>query len=349
MIKMKVWIDISNTPHVNFFKGVIRNLESKEHEVFVTSRYFDGLSELLDLYSIENTVVGRHGGFCKKSKLVESSKRILELSEMIANEEVDLALYKHSIEGARVSYGLGIPSICILDNETAVAQNKLMLPLSSKVIAPDAIPLEEITRFGVEEDQVVRFNGFCEIANIRDFKYDDSFVEKLGLSEDKYTIVMRPEPVKANYYNGNKEKTIIKSILEKTKNLKDYQFVVFPRFEEQKSVFKYDNVIIPEKPVDALSLMSYSNLVISAGGSMNRESIALNTPALTTYPEKLLAVTKKMIEQGLKIHLLDPEKIINFIEKEDNLDMYRHNSKKIISKLENPIDVISREIKSIGL
>jgi len=349
MIKMRVWIDISNTPHVNFFKGAIKTLESSGHEVFVTSRDFDGLSPLLNMHKIDHTVVGKHGGFCKKSKLVESSKRILELSEIISNQEIDLALYKHSVEGARVSYGLGIPSICVLDNETAIAQNKLMLPLSSKVIAPDAIPLEEITKYGVHESQVIRFNGFCEIANVSDFKYDDSFISQLGLSEDKLTIVMRPEPVKANYYNGNKDKTIIKAILEKTKNLKDFQFVVFPRFEEQKSVFNYDNVIIPEEPVDALSLMSYSDLVISAGGSMNREAVALNTPALTTYPEKLLAVTKKMIEQGLKIHLLDPEKITKFIEKDKNLDVYHDNNKKILSKLENPIDVISREIKILAI
>lgn len=346
---MKVWIDISNTPHVNFFKGIIKDFESRGHETFVTSRDFDGLSALLNLHGIKHTVVGRHGGFCKKSKLVESSKRILELSEIISSEDIDLALYKHSVEGARVAYGLGIPSICVLDNETAIAQNKLMLPLSSKVIAPDAISMEEITRFGVDESQVIRFNGFCEIANISDFKYDDSFISQLGLSEDKFTIVMRPEPVKANYYNGNKDKTIIKAILEKTKSLTDYQFVVFPRFDEQKSVFNYDNVIVPEEPVDALSLMSYSDLVISAGGSMNREAVALNTPALTTYPEKLLAVTKKMIELGLKIHLLDPEKITKFIEKDNNLDIYHDNNKKIISKLENPIDVISREIKSLGI
>lgn len=346
---MKVWIDISNTPHVNFFKGIIKSFESRGHETFVTSRDFDGLSALLDLHGIKHTVVGRHGGFCKKSKLVESSKRILELSEIINSEDIDLALYKHSVEGARVSYGLGIPSICVLDNETAIAQNKLMLPLSSKVIAPNAISMEEITRFGVDESQVIRFNGFCEIANISDFKYDDSFISQLGLSEDKSTIVMRPEPVKANYYNGNKEKTIIKAILEKTKCLKDYQFVVFPRFEEQKSVFNYDNVIVPEEPVDALSLMSYSDLVISAGGSMNREAVALNTPALTTYPEKLLAVTKKMIDLGLKIHLLDPEKITRFIENDNNLGIYHDNNKKIISKLENPVDVISREIKTLGI
>ncbi len=224
-----------------------------------------------------------------------------------------------------------------------------MLPLSTKVIAPDAIPLEEITKYGVHESQVTRFNGFCEMANVSDFKYDDSFISQLGLSEDKLTIVMRPEPVKANYYNGNKDKTIIRAILEKTKFLKDYQFVVFPRFEEQKSVFDYDNVIIPSESVDALSLMKYSDLVISAGGSMNREAVALNTPALTTYPEKLLAVTKKMIEQGLKIHLLDPEKITRFIEKDKNLDIYHDNNKKILSKFENPIDVISREIKVLAI
>ena len=62
-----------------------------------------------------------------------------------------------------------------------------------------------------------------------------------------------------------------------------------------------------------------------------------------------MAVTKKMIEQGLKIHLLDPEKITKFIEKDKNLDVYHDNNKKILSKLENPIDVISREIKILAI
>ena len=88
---MKVWIDISNTPHVNFFKGIIKTFEAKGHETFVTSRDFDGLSALLNLHGIEHNVVGRHGGFCKKSKLIESSKRILELSEIINSEDSDLA------------------------------------------------------------------------------------------------------------------------------------------------------------------------------------------------------------------------------------------------------------------
>lgn len=280
---MKVWIDISNAPHAHFFKQVIRRLKAKiKAEVIVTTRAFDSVPEILDMCDIQYTVIGNHGGSDVKEKLLASSKRILDLTDYIADKDVDIALYKHSVEAPRVAYGLQIPSVCVVDNEHATAQNKLMLPLSTRVVAPHCIPKQEIMQFGVRKEDLIQFNGICELAHVYDFTPDPDVLTRLGLDSNRKVVVMRPEPAKANYFNGDRKKTIIKKILQN--NTFD-QCVVFPRFEEQKKVLQFPNVVIPEKAVDALSLMYYADLVISAGGSMNREAICVGTPAISTYPE----------------------------------------------------------------
>jgi predicted glycosyltransferase len=338
---MKVWIDISNAPHAYFFKNIISKLKAK---VIVTTRAFDSVPQILDLNNIEYTVIGNHGGSGIKDKLMASSERILQLTEFIADEDVDVALFKHSVEASRVSYGLQIPSLCVMDNEHAVAQNKLMLPLSSRVIAPQCIPLSQITQFGVNEEDVVQFDGICELAHVQQFTPDPHVLDELGLDPDHPIIVLRPEPAKANYFNGDRKKTIIKHILE---NSSFDQCVVFPRFEEQKKVLNFPHVIIPERAVDSLSLMHYADLVISAGGSMNREAIAVGTPAISTYPEKLLSVTKHLIDLGLKKHSLHIPQILSYAEELIQDDQYSEKTLNMLNAMDNPTDIVLREIRRL--
>ncbi|MEA1993636.1 MAG: DUF354 domain-containing protein [Euryarchaeota archaeon] len=339
---MKIWIDISNAPHIHFFKNVIKELELRGHEVIVTARDFDSIREILILCDIEYRTVGKHGGFSLKDKLVESSKRVLDLAEMIAEENPDLALYKHSVEAARVSYGLNIPSICAVDNEIAEAQNKLMLPLSTRVIAPEAIPVEKIKRYGVSERSIRRFYGICELAHVRDFVPDRSIRERFN--PDVPLIVLRPEPIKADYYNGNKNKSVIKEIIEDSPI--DATFVVFPRSEYQKRLFDMGNVVVPEKIMDSLSLIHFSDLVISAGGSMNREAIASEVPAISAFPGELLAVTEFLIDLGIKDHSLDPKEIWRTAE-EFMESSYKKDVRKALKRMENPVDVILEEIDAL--
>ena len=336
---MKVWIDISNAPHVHFFKDLIREIKAK---VIVTTRKFDSVPEILDLNNIEYTVIGNHGGSDVKEKLIASSKRILELTEFIADKDVDLAVFKHSVEAPRVAYGLQIPSICVVDNEHGIAQNKLMLPLSTKVVAPKCIPTQEIIQFGVKKENLIQFNGICELAHVRNFTPDPHVVTQLGLDPDRNIVVMRPEPAKANYFNGDRKKTIIKKILQN--NTFD-QCVVFPRFEEQKKVLQFPHTVIPTKAVDALSLMHYADLVISAGGSMNREAICVGTPAISTYPENLLSVTKFLIDLGLKKHSLSIPEIFSYAQEFMADTTYRKKASAILNQMENPTDVLLEEIR----
>jgi hypothetical protein len=335
---MKVWIDISNAPHAHFFKNIITHLKAK---VVVTTRAFDSVPQILDLNNISYTVIGNHGGSGVKEKLVASSERILELTKFISEEDVDLALFKHSVEAPRVAYGLQIPSICVMDNEHAVAQNKLMLPLSTRVIAPRCIPAPQIMQFGVREEDLVQFDGICELANVQHFSPTPQVLDELGLDPDRSIVVLRPEPAKANYFNGDRKKTIIKHILE---NSSFDQCVVFPRFDEQRKVLQFPNTIIPERAVDTLSLMHYADLVISAGGSMNREAIAVGTPAISTYPEKLLSVTKYLIHLGLKKHSLDIPQILSYADELIHDNSYQETTLHMLSTMDNPIDVVLREI-----
>ncbi len=342
---MKVWIDISNAPHAHFFKQVIKKLKERATDVIVTTRAFDSVPEILNLNSIPYTVIGNHGGSDVKEKLKASAKRILDLTDFIADEEVDLAVFKHSVEAPRVAYGLQIPSLCVVDNEHAVAQNKLMLPLSTKVIAPKCIPAQEIIQFGVKKENLIQFEGICELAHVHDFVPDPGVLTELGLDADKKIVVMRPEPAKANYFNGDRKKTIIKKILQN--NTFD-QCVVFPRFEEQKKVLRFPNTVIPENAVDTLSLMHYADVVISAGGSMNREAICVGTPAISTYPEKLLSVTKYLIDLNLKKHSLSVSEILLYAKEFMSDAEYQEKAHHILSRMEDPVDVLLREIRTFS-
>ncbi len=340
---MKVWIDITNAPHVHFFKGIIRELEKAGHEVLITTRNFDGLTGILDALGLDYYVVGKHGGATLEGKLIASAERVYKLSRLIIEEKPDMALYKHSVEAPRVAFGLGIPSIGFVDNETAIAQNKLFLPLTKLVLYPKAIDAYELIRCGADPNGMKPVNGFSELAHLYGFRPHRKVLKELGLKKYGY-IVMRTEPVKANYFNGP-EKSVLEDVIPL---LPEIPIVLFPRTEEQRRRFeRFDNVIMPEKPVDSLSLLYYARLMIGAGGTMNREAIALGTPTISTYPGKLLAVTKWLIELGVKFHSTDPIKVAEVAERLMGTNgSYRAYVRSVVAGLENPMEVILREIET---
>ena len=340
---MKVWIDITNAPHVHFFKGIIGELEKAGHEVLITTREFDGLTGILDMYGFDYYVVGRHGGATLEGKLIAGTERMCRLSKLIVEEKPDLALYKHSAEAPRVAFGLQIPSIGFVDNETAVGQNKLILPYTKLLLFPKAIDAYDLLKCGADPNGMRPVNGFSELAHLYGFVPDKRVLRELGLRRNGY-IVMRTEPVKANYFNGP-EKSILEDVIPL---LPDVPIVLFPRTGEQRARFdKFDNVIMPERPLDSLSLLYYAKLMIGAGGTMNREAIALGTPTISTYPGRLLAVTRWLVEKGVEFHSTDPVKVATMAERMMEMNgSYRNYIRSVVGGFENPMDVILEEIET---
>jgi hypothetical protein len=309
-MKLKIWIDIVNAPHAWFFKSIIDFLENEGEEVFITARKYGDVLQLLDIFNIQYTTVGRHGATLEQ-KLLRSTGRVYKLSQIIAEEKPDIAVSKHSIELPRVSFGLGIPSVYVLDNEHAIAANKLTLPLCDKIVIPEAMNVWDVLKTGAEPNSLVRYNGTSEVIHFKNFHYNSSIFEDLNLDlkMDK-TILMRPEPALASYLEADCRKSVLSPIVD---ILGDYaNILMIPRFKEQQEIFAdNENVIMIKPPVDSFSLMKSCDLVIGAGGTMNREAALLGTPVISCYPGKLLAVDGYYINKGLMKRSTNVDEVVN--------------------------------------
>lgn len=335
---MKIWVDIVNSPHVRFFNGIIKRLEADGHEVLITARDFSNIHDLLDIFELEYTSIGNHG-VTLEEKLLSSTKRAYELSKFIAKQNIDIAITKHSIELPRVAFGLGIPNIFVLDNEHAIAANKLTLPLTNKLIIPEIFDVWNTIKFGMNPNDIVRYNGTCEVTHFEDFEYNENIIEDLGLELNKDKIIlMRPEPSLASYLDADCTKSVLTPIVDSLKDQAD--ILVIPRFRTQGELFEdLDNVHIIKTPVDTFSLMKKADLVIGAGGTMNRESALLGTPVISCYPGKQLSVDTYYIDKG-------------FMKRSKNLNEIIELSKELLSKkpeqhtlkTDNLIDLIVTEI-----
>lgn len=310
MSSMKVWIDISNAPHVRFFKDVIKYLEDQGEDLIITGRKFGDIHKLMNMYDIDFISVGKHG-VSLYDKLKESTSRVNELVDIIHSENVDVAVSKHSIELPRISFGLGIPSLYVLDNEHALAANKLTLPLCNRIISPKKIDMWKLMEFGADPNTILSYNGTSELMHFKSFVYNDNIFKDLDLKlNHSKTILMRPEPSLASYLNTDCRKSVLSPIVN---ILKEYaNILVLPRFKEQAEIFEgIKNVTILEPPVDTSSLIKKCDLVIGAGGTMNREAAILQTPVISCYPGKTLSVDQYYIDQGLMFRSNDIEEVIN--------------------------------------
>jgi predicted glycosyltransferase len=92
-------------------------------------------------------------------------------------------------------------------------------------------------------------------------------------------------------------------------NRDDVHAIVIPRTDEQRAFvqrLELPSVIVPERAVDAQSLIALADLVVSAGGTMNREAAALGVPVYTTFGGRLGGVDESLIREGRLVPLSDP-------------------------------------------
>ena len=339
---MKIWIDISNAPHVRFFKDVIKHLEAEGEDLIVTARDFGDIHKLMNAYDIDFISVGKHG-VSLYDKLKESTSRVYNLVDIIADERVDVALSKHSIELPRISFGLGIPSLYVLDNEHALAANKLTLPLCDRIITPSKIDMWKLMKFGADPNTIISYNGTSELMHFKSFVYNDDIFKDLNLKlEHEKTILMRPEPSLASYLDADCRKSVLSPIVD---DLKEHaNILILPRFKEQADIFEgIDHVTILEPPVDTSSLMKKCDLVIGAGGTMNREAAILQTPVISCYPGETLSVDQYYIDNGLMYRSNNANQVIT-----KALDFLQNPHEKIDLKTDDLFQIIIDNLYDLG-
>jgi predicted glycosyltransferase len=295
---MRVWIDVTNSPHVPFFRPLISVLERRGHEVTVSARAFAQTLELLDDAGIAYEVVGpAHGGASRAAKTRAMAGRLAALRRFVRGRRFDVALSHASHELPLTARRAGIPSAYAFDYEFARAQHSFGCRAASVVVVPDAIPQDRLDGLGARAGKVRRYPGLKEEYYLDGFVPNGYVLEDLELDSGRVLVVVRTPPEVSLYHrHGN---PLFADVLERLGSDRDVHAVVLARTPLQREAIaaqSLPSLILPERAVDAQSLVALSDLVVSAGGTMNREAVALGTPVYTVFSEQLGAVDEWLIE-----------------------------------------------------
>jgi predicted glycosyltransferase len=305
---MRIWVDISAPAHVLVLRPIIARLRDAGHEVEVTSREYAQTQQLLELHGIQHTPIGRHGGASRARKLLRLMQRTPMMRRFGKGRGFQLALAHGSYDLALAARSLRIPEANMHDYEFAVTQHRIACRLATRVIFPDAVPADRLRRFGAGPEKLVQYPGLKEEYYLADFEPDPDALERLGVDTRRVVVVVRPPPDVSLYHR--RSNPLFPRLLSRLGSDPEVHAVVLPRTDAQKSHVKaldLPSVIVPERAVEAQSLIAFADLVVSAGGTMNREAAALGIPVYTTFAGRLGGVDESLIRSGRLRPLADPE------------------------------------------
>jgi uncharacterized protein len=304
---VRVWVDLTNSPHVLVMRPLIEAMREDGHEVEVTARAFAQTLELCERFGIAHTAVGRHRGGRLASKGLGLASRSLALARWARGRRFDVAV-GHGSNDVTVAAGLlRIPSATAFDYEFATVQHNVNCRLARVVMVPEAIPPERLYRFGAR-GKLRRYPGLKEEYYLADFEPDAAVLSALRVDRERPLVVVRTPPDVSLYHRF--ENPLFRGVLERLAG-KGLQAVVLPRTPEQADeVRRLGPFTVPGDAVDAQSLVAFADLVVSAGGTMNREAVALGTPVYTTFEGRLGAVDESLVREGRLRKLGDPAEIV---------------------------------------
>ena len=290
---MRVWVDLTNSPHVLVLRPVIAELQARGHEVEVTARDFAQTLELCERFGIAHTAIGHHRG----AGLFDKARGLLARSGALARwarpRRFDRAIGHGSNDINVAARLLRVPAATTFDYEWAKVQHTVNCRLAGAVVVPEVIPPERIYAYGAR-GKLRRYPGLKEEYYLADFEPDPAVLGELGLDPAAPIAIVRTPPAVSLYHRF--ENDLFGAVLER---LRGQQVVVLPRTPAQRAeLVAAGGFIVPERAIDAQSLIAYADLVVSAGGTMNREAVALRTPVFTVFEGRLGAVDEDLIASG---------------------------------------------------
>ena len=295
---MRLWIDLANSPHVPFFKALVERFKVQGHEIETTAREFAETIPLAQAAGFAPQVVGVHGGRAMSAKAGSLLSRAWALRKWARGREFDLAISHNSYSQILAARGLGIKTVTLMDYEHQPA-NHLAFRFASRIIVPASFPTLSLRRYGARVEKVRRYHGTKEDVYLADFEPDSSFAAQLcelGVKPDNVLVLMRPPAHDALYHRF--QNTLFDEALTMLAAKGNAQIILLPRNEAQRAAYADKPVIIPATPLDGANLIAASDLVISAGGTINREAAALGVPAASIYAGKWAAVDEALVQEG---------------------------------------------------
>jgi len=304
---VRVWIDITAPAHVLVFRPLIRILRERGDEVQITARDYAQTVQLLELHGVEADVLGHHGGRSRLGKARSLTSRLRALRGWARGRQFDVALAHGSHELTMTARRLGIPSATTFDYEFAYLQHQLGCRAATRVVVPEAIPPDRLKRYGVGPEKLRRYPGLKEEYYLADFEPDPAALTQFEVDPARTLVVVRTPPDVSLYHR--RSNPLFPQVLERLGHDGSVHAIVLPRTAEQRDFVRglgLPSVLVPDRAVDGQSLIALADVVVSAGGTMNREAVALGVPVYTTYGGRLGGVDEMLIRESRLIPLSDP-------------------------------------------
>jgi uncharacterized protein len=306
---VRVWVDFTNTAHVPVLRPLVELLESDGHEVELTARPLSHTLELLDDWGHPYRAIGRYGGVRRTRKALAAAGRVRGLLRFARDRRFAFALAHASVDLPPAARLLRIPNATMFDYEWATAQHNVVCRLADRVLVPDAIPAERLARYGARPPKLVQFEGLKEEYYLSDWEPDPGVLKPLALDRRRVICLVRTAPSYALYLGGS-ENELLDRVLGRLAG-EDVQTVVLARTDEQRRAVRSvsDHFVVPDRAVDGSSLVAFADLLVSAGGTMNREAAVLGTPVWSIFEGRLGGVDERLIAEGRLRLLADPDQI----------------------------------------
>ena len=320
--KKKIWIDLDNTPHIPFFQPIITELNKRGYECILTARDAYQVVDLADRFGLIYKKIGRHYGKNKIFKVMGLIIRSLELMPTIMMQKPALALSHGSRTQLVLANLLGIPSLTIYDYEFT---QELIIFNPTYTMTPEIIPTSSTK---LHRDRVTKYPGIKEDVYVSSYIPDSSIKTDLKMDDKKVIVTIRPPATEAHYFCKDSEE-LFEAAMKFLLQNKDIQLILIPRNKKQEnfvretwpSAFTTKKIIIPDHAINGLDLIWFSDLVISGGGTMNREAAALGVPVYSIFRGTIGAVDNYLSEKGRLVLLESPDDLgtkINLIKRDKN-------------------------------
>lgn len=309
-IRKKIWIDLDNSPHVPFFRPIIEELRARGYEVFITARDAYQVRELLEYYGVEGKVIGKHYGKHKIFKALGTFWRAFVLIAMVRKEKPNLSIC-HGSRGCLVtSKVLGIPNLTMTDYEFTTPIPSIR---PTWLVIPSVVPDD---RFRISGLRILKYPGIKEDVYLPSFRPDISLPRRLGIPPEAVIITVRPPATEAHYHNPESD-ALLTEALKRFSTAANTTIILLPRNKRQESELQATwreeisagRILIPNHVEDGLNLIWNSDLVISGGGTMNREAAAMGVPVYSIFRGKIGAVDQHLADSGRLVLLTSIEDV----------------------------------------
>lgn len=304
----RIWIDITNSPHVLFFEPLMKMLKKEGVEFLITARPYQQTIELLKQKKTNYKIVGKHYGKNKFRKAFGLFFRSFLLWKEIIKQKnrISFSISHGSPYCSIASNFAGIYNLWTLDGDKAKDVITPSVKFANKVVIPEIVPKENYVKMGTREEKIIQYPGLKEEVYLWNFKPNKGYLEDIGVETDKPVILVRPEASKAVYI---KETEFLVPLIKTLKE--DNSIILIPRTPDQKVAYKRifgNSIFIPTEVLDGPNVIANSSLVISAGGTINREAVVLGKRVVSTFREELLTIDKWLIENRFMLHNPNPSK-----------------------------------------